>query len=421
MALGGIMKKILLILLAVCLGISVLFVASCGKKAEKAKLVYWTMWNEAEPQGMVIAEAVAAFTKETGIQVEVNFNGREIRKTLQPALDAGETIDLFDEDIERVLNAWGKYLLPLDEYAAKAYSTTGGKAYNTVVNKTLYNLAKELGGGSVKNIPYQPSAFVTLYNKDLFAKAGITGTPKTWSEFLEACEKLKAIGIPAITVDDAYMACFFGYNMDRLVGEAETLKMVNNKDFTGPQVLEFGKIWENMAKKGYISPKAASNIWPAGQVEEMAVGKVAMYLNGTWLPNEIKAQAPNLNWGAFAWPAMSSKGDGIEANNYGCQSFGINKNTKYPEEAFRLIVWLTTGEWDERLAKESIGIPAGNNTAWPSQLAEAKVIVDNTTNRLDWAVGMENDPEINAKIKENFAKLIKGDLNAEGFAAAMAK
>lgn len=415
------MKKSLLILSALCLGIVLAFTACSGKKAEKAKLVYWTMWNEAEPQGMVIAEAVAAFTKETGIKVEVNFNGREIRKTLQPALDAGETIDLFDEDIERVLNAWGKYILPLDEYAAKAYSTTGGKAYNTVVNKTLYNLAKELGGGSVKNIPYQPSAFVTLYNKDLFAKAGITGTPKTWSDFLAACEKLKAVGVPAITVDDAYMACFFGYNMDRLVGEKETLRMVNDKDFTGPQVLEFGKIWENMAKKGYISPKAASNIWPAGQVEEMAVGKVAMYLNGTWLPNEIKAQAPNLNWGAFAWPAMSSKGDGIEANNYGCQSFAINKNTKYPEEAFRLIVWLTTGEWDERLAKESIGIPAGNNTAWPVQLAEAKVIVDNTTNRLDWAVGMENDPEINAKIKENFAKLIKGDLNAEGFAAAMAK
>ena len=418
------MKKLTVLFLTVCLAVSLLCTASCGQKTEekaKAKLVYWTMWNEAEPQGTVIAEAVAAFTKETGIEVELNFNGREIRKTLQPALDAGETIDVFDEDIERVLNTWGNYLLPLDEYAAKTYSTTDGKPYNTMINKTLYNLAKELGGGSVKNIPYQPSAFVTLYNKALFDKAGITDTPKTWEEFLTACEKLKAIGIPAITVDDAYMACFFGYNMDRLVGEQETLNMVNTKDFTGPQVLEFGKIWENMAKKGYISAKAASNIWPAGQVEEMAVGKVAMYLNGTWLPNEIKAQAPDLKWGAFAWPAMSEKGDGIEANNYGCQSLAVNKNTKYPEEAFKLIVWLTTGGWDARLAKESIGIPAGNNTEWPIQLAEAKVIVDNTTNRLDWAVGMENDPEINAKIKENFAKLIKGDLDAEGFAAAMAK
>ena len=416
------MKKSLLtaVVLSCCMS-AALFMLGCEKSASKAKLVYWSMWNEAEPQGMVIAQAAQAFTKATGITVDVNFNGREIRKTLQPALDAGETIDLFDEDIERVLNAWGNYVLSLDEYVQKTYSTTGGKPYNSVVNQTLFNLAKELGGGTVKNIPYQPSAFVTLYNKDLFKKAGIEKVPADWNEFLSACEKLKAIGIPAITVDDAYMACLFGYNMDRLVGKKATMDMVKNKDFSGAQVLEFGKIWENMAKNGYVSPKAASNIWPAGQVDEMAAGKVAMYLNGTWLPNEIKMQASRLNWGAFAWPAMSAKGDGTEANNYGCQSFAVNKNSKYPEEAFKFIVWMTTGEWDEKLAKESIGIPAGKDTEWPAQLAEAKVIVENTNNRLDWAVGMENDPEINAKIKENFAKLIKGDLNAQTFAAAMAK
>ena len=171
------------------------FVGCGGSSGSEAKLVYWTMWNEAEPQGMVIAEAVEAFTAETGIDVEVNFNGREIRKTLQPALDAGEAIDIFDEDIERVLT-WGNYLLPLDEYVAKSYSTTGGQPYGSVVNQTLLNLAKELGGGSIRNIPYQPSAFVTMYNKDLFAKAGITSVPTNWNEFLAACEKLKALPKP---------------------------------------------------------------------------------------------------------------------------------------------------------------------------------------------------------------------------------
>ncbi len=104
--------------------------AGCGGAGDEseAKLVYWTMWNEAEPQGMVIAEAVEAFTEATGIEVEVNFNGREIRKTLQPALDAGEPIDVFDEDIERVLNSWGDYLLLLDEYVEQSYSTTDGQA-----------------------------------------------------------------------------------------------------------------------------------------------------------------------------------------------------------------------------------------------------------------------------------------------------
>lgn len=260
-----------------------------------------------------------------------------------------------------------------------------------------------------------------MYNKDLFAKAGITSVPTNWDEFLAACEKLKTIGVYGITVDDAYMAALFGYCMDRMVGKDVTADMVKNNDFSGPQVLEFGKMWEEMAKKGYISPNAASNIYPAGQVEEIATGKVAMYLNGTWLPNEIKGNAPNMNWGSFAWPAIAPEGDGPEANNFGSQSFGINKNTKYPEEAFQLVVWLTTGEWDAKLAQESIGIPAANASEWPAQLQDAKAIVDSTTTRLPWAVGMEDNPEINAKIKENFAKLIKGELNATSFAEAMKK
>ncbi|MBZ4674240.1 MAG: extracellular solute-binding protein family 1, partial [Spirochaeta sp.] len=185
--------------------------------------------------------------------------------------------------------------------------------------------------------------------------------------------------------------------------------------------LEFGKIWSDFAKKGYISKKAASNIYPAGQIEEIAAGKVAMYLNGTWLPNEIKGNAPNFNWGAFAWPEMGPNGNGTEANNYGAQCFGINANSQVPDEAFQFIVYLTTGEWDSRLAKESLGVPMGKNSTWPKQTAEAKTIIDNTTTWMTWAVGMENLADVNAKIKENFSKLILGSLNAEQFYAAMNK
>jgi raffinose/stachyose/melibiose transport system substrate-binding protein len=245
---------------------ALLSLAGCAKKDDGAvKLVYWSMWNESEPQGQVIARAAEAFTQETGIAVDINFNGRDIRKTLQPALDAGETIDLFDEDIERVTNTWGDYLLPLDGYVGQSYSTTGGQPFGSVINQTLLDLAKQLGGGSVKNIPYQPSAFVTMYNKDLFNQAGIAAPPKNWDEMLDACAKLKAIGITGITVDDAYMAALFGYTMDRMIGMDATLAMVRNNDFTGPQVLAFGELWESMAKNGYISPKAASNIYQIGR------------------------------------------------------------------------------------------------------------------------------------------------------------
>src|SRR6201996_1750232 len=39
-----------------------------------------------------------------------------------------------------------------------------------------------------------------FYRKDLFQKAGISGEPKTWDQFLEDCKKLKAAGITPIAV-----------------------------------------------------------------------------------------------------------------------------------------------------------------------------------------------------------------------------
>ena len=154
--------------------------AQVGAIEEGAKLVYWPMWAETEPQGMVIAQAIEAFTEETGVEVEVNFAGsRDTRKTLQPALDAGETIDVFDEDIERVNITWGDYLLDIQEmYDASEL--------NGAQNATLISLAKELGGDTLKSVPYQPSSFVVMYNKDLFDAAGITAVPTTWDEFLAA-------------------------------------------------------------------------------------------------------------------------------------------------------------------------------------------------------------------------------------------
>ena len=66
-------------------------------------LVYWSMWESTEPQGQVIKEAVDKFSADTGVAVDVQFKGRTgIREGLQPALDAGTNIDLFDEDIDRV-------------------------------------------------------------------------------------------------------------------------------------------------------------------------------------------------------------------------------------------------------------------------------------------------------------------------------
>ena len=63
---------------------------------------------------------------------------------------------------------------------------------------------RDAGGGTLKTIPYQPNVFAFFYNKDLFEQAGITEEPKTWDEFLDVCEKIKASGVTPIALGNQY-------------------------------------------------------------------------------------------------------------------------------------------------------------------------------------------------------------------------
>ena len=116
------MKKIIAMLLVLVLAMSLV---ACGGGSSSAgsdakTVVYWAMWESTEPQGQAIAAAVENFTKETGIKVDLQFKGRTgIREGLQPALDAGQVIDVFDEDIDRINTTFAPYLLDLEELAAK--------------------------------------------------------------------------------------------------------------------------------------------------------------------------------------------------------------------------------------------------------------------------------------------------------------
>lgn len=54
-------------------------------------LVYWSMWNSTEPQAIALAEGIDFFMQmHPNVNIEVQWNGRDIRQTLQPALDNGE-------------------------------------------------------------------------------------------------------------------------------------------------------------------------------------------------------------------------------------------------------------------------------------------------------------------------------------------
>lgn len=423
-------KRLLAVLLAMSL-VGVTLLAGCGgsgKSSESTKaeggdkegktIVYWSMWEATEPQAIALQAAIDKYVEDTGNKVDVQFKGRTgIREGLQPALDAGTVIDLFDEDIDRVNGTWGKYLMDLEELAKE-------NNFEETAIAGLISACREVGGGTLKSIPYQPNVFAFFYNKELFDKAGITAVPTTWDEFLAVCEKLKAAGITPLTCDDAYIDCMFGYHMSRLLGEEGTQDTIKNGNWAEEEaVMKTAEAYAELASKGYFSENIASNVWPAGQNTELATGQVAMYLNGSWLPNEVKGMTgDDFQWGCFSYPAVDGGKTGVEAANYGAQVFAINKDSQVAPEAFELIKYFTKGEFDQKLSEESLGIPADTtNDKWPNMLADVKPVMDSLTTRYTWAAGAECDADMTPIIKENFIKLCAGKLTAKEFVDTMEK
>ena len=430
-------KKIVSVLLCVAM-VATMAVGCGGKKTDGDsgsskggdKLVYWAMWSEDEPQAKVIKDAIAKYTEDTGVKVDVQFKGRNgQREGLQPALDAKQNIDLFDEDVNRVNGTWGKYLMDLEDMA-KDYEAEHG-------NETLFKIARNAygqthdGDDTLHTIPYQPSIFGFFYNKTLFDKAGVEGVPTTWEEMDAACAKLKEAGITPITADDAYMTSFIGMHLARYIGQDGVKSLVTGEasnDVTvtwdDPKVLAAAESFADFADKGYFSKNIATNKYPAGQNQEFAPGEAAIVICGSWLPNEAKESvADDLEWGYFNYPSVPDGTDDSTANNIANQVFAINKDSKMADEAFELITYITPGEFDKKMTEEALCIPTdkANSDAWPTELAGVKEGFDATTTYYDWAAGVESNNDLTPVLQQNTLDLAAGKIDAAGFIKAMTK
>ena len=277
----------------------------------------------------------------------------------------------------------------------------------------------------------QPSIFGFFYNKTLFDKAGIKEVPTTWDELDAACAKLKDAGITPITADDAYMTSFIGYHLARYIGQDGVKSLVTGEEVNGQnvtwddeRVLAAAQSFADFAKKGYFSKNIATNVYPAGQNQEFAPGDAAIVICGSWLPNEAKASvAEDLEWGYFNYPSVPNGTDDNTANNIANQVFAINKDSKMADEAFELITYITTGDYDKEMTTEALCIPTdkANSDAWPTELAEVKAGFDATTTYYDWAAGAESNNDLTGTLKTSALELAAGKLDAAGFISAMKK
>lgn len=395
-----------------------------SESALKGDLQYWSSYAETEPQAEVLKAAAESFMeKNPEVKIEFTFNGRDNSNLLPTAIQSGQEIDMYDANAVNVINKFSTSNRVLNDYFAKDYPTTDGTPYKEYTLQSMVDLAENLGKGDLFYVPMNPQSFVFMYNKDIFEKAGITSVPTTWDEFLAAGQKIKDAGFTPLTTDPNYSTGIFGYYLSRLKGEEWVAQLANDatyKMWSDPAVLEAAKAMEDLAKRGFYADNVATVQFPQAQQEFVLEEKIAMYLNGTWMPAEVQQTArKDFPWGQFAFPEVKGGMDSTTATAYSSYGIGINKDAseEEAEAAFNFAVYVNTGEFDQMMVDVANAIPVGKEASYPAALTDTKEILENTKSRYNSQTSIAANKDNSQIIRSAVINLISGKTTAEEFIA----
>lgn len=381
--------------------------------ASDVELTYWSMWSSAEPQGKVIQEAADAFKEKTGVTVNIEWKNRDIKTILATALEAKEKVDIFEDDYTRIAKNLGDYCYDLTDMAkAAGYENQSFKCFN--------DNATEWAGGKLPCITAQPSVGGIFYNKDIFEDCGITEVPTTWDEFMTACQAMVDKGYEPMALDTAYASFFWGYHLDRMIGEATTTELSQNGGWSKNEgVAKAADLIIDFVDKGYLADGAPDE-YPSSQNKIGLTGKVAMVVCANYVCPEVNNNTgTEINWGLFNYPTIEG-GSGSTNAFAGANSLGIASYTEHPQEAFDFVMFLTSGEFDQKKADIADQIPADPRNTEPAINEGSIETLKATSAPLTWNMGFTSNSDLGPSLTDVVVQLFEGKFKTGAdFAAAL--
>jgi multiple sugar transport system substrate-binding protein len=256
---------------------------------------------------------------------------------------------------------------PPDVFISTAPDYVGQFCHNgTVLDMTAYlkaaniDVAKTFPAASLVYTQYQgkqcalpllTDAYGLFYNKTLFAKAGISGPPKTFSELITDAKKLtvknpdgsiKTYGLVTRTDYDSNANIFTGVHTNANFYDADG-KATFGKDPNWIKILELDKTLQDFYGEGNVQ-KYVGRYQPHTDdaSNPFVKGVAAMEYDGEWHVGEIKSEAPSLDYGVAPFPVPDDQVDRYGVGNTQGTVLYISSHTKHPQEAFFAAQQLTT-------------------------------------------------------------------------------
>ena len=342
----------------------VMLLSACGSKAaapanEKVDLTFW-YWAESDAPG---ADAWMTETVEAYKQVQPNVTVNVVPQstdTLISAFQAAATSNSGPDIASQwatgpVLGfVWQNSLVPVSDYVSKDEM------------KNWLNVDENKYNGKYWGAPMYLIGIGVMYNKDLFAKAGVTPPAAdgrwTWDEFTAACDKLKAAGITPFAIGDknGYGGAWWFANVGiQGLDSTEDLRqaIIGNKAFTDDHYTGWYTRMDDMVKKGYFNPDVMSLDLDQG-VRLFGEGKAAMAFGTDGM---VKQSATDLGEDKVSVMMTPKWGTGKLAdagNATQSISFLITKWSKHPQAAADFLTFMHTPDRLTSWYKHTGVIPA---------------------------------------------------------------
>lgn len=390
--------------------IGMLALATTALSASAGEVTLWS-WRTEDQAAM--EKIFAAFTaKNPDITVKLQFTpDADYQNRLSTALRGGKGPDIAQ------LKAYGE-LQPLVD---------GGylDALNDSVPALKDFTPAALGGsvgiadGKVYGVPYSTPVMGVFYNTEIFEKNGIA-VPKTYDEFVAACEKLKAAGVLPIAAGGANgsgwaLEINAGVVGPSVYGAGFYDEMMSGKaKFTDPRYVK--ALEKIKALQPYYSDGFAGVDYTTA-TQQFISGKAAMFFGGAWENGSFKAQNPNLKFSIFPFP-----GDKAEAqpavSAFSDGSYGLVSDSGNKEDATKVLAFIASPEFAQLFA-DNLGWPPARTgaTANDPVLKSMLEMQANATPYLTLVGFRWQTPTASSVIQAEIIDMIEGKIAPEKLAA----
>lgn len=414
--------------LAFLVGVLPIILPGCKAKEPGSDRPTVVLWHWMTDRDAALQKLGAAYEKASGhrVRIELYAPTESYTTKVRAAAQTGTLPDIFSvltepRDLASFINAG--HIANLQG----ALDENKGEWRRQFFPRALANSAFVVGNQygvppGQYGIPIDVSNIQMLYNKDLFAKAGLDPAkpPRTWPEFMDSLRALKRAGVAGLVVgwgEVWLIDCFSTVYALNVMGEQKLLDTYRGRvKYTDPDWLSVLQIFDDLRREGVLASGVVTMLNKSAE-QVFASQQAAYTFNGSWSVNVFQGMSPNLRYGVLLPPAFTGRHPMRIWGGAG-STFMVNAKSQRQAEAVAFLRWLSAPEQQTVLAKETMNLPASRAgaSALPPVLAQFAARMNVTTHPSQWPV--HEEPGVAEVFLKGIQSIVIGEQTPQEVAAA---